>query len=334
MKKNSLKYIFPLLLITILLIEWINVFFIGGVIGVVSWWCILWGSFIGLIIFTFLIIKISIKLIKHKKIQGNILITMFISLIMGLPLCCFFGVGQIAYPANIASVEPAVSVRLPINETTIVGWGGNSIETNRPHAIAPMERWAYDLLVEPYSIKSDRLKDYGIYDVEVVAPANGKIVAVYDQEVDILPGSEDNKTMEGNYIYMQLEETGTYLVIAHLKKDSILVQEGQDIKEGTPIARVGNSGSTSEPHIHIHHQRQNPATTNMFFSEGLPLYFRDIDGPAMPNGGPKKDIISPSTNKDSNKIESIGNTDYEEFIAENEDFRVTTYINKLEFNDN
>jgi hypothetical protein len=51
-----------------------------------------------------------------------------------------------------------------------------------------------------------------------------------------------------------------------------------------PLAHVGNSGSTSEPHIHIHHQRQDPSQT-LLFAEGLPLYFRDIDGPAMPTGG-------------------------------------------------
>lgn len=293
MSKKFSKYIFPIILITFLLIEWINVFFVGGVIKVVSWWSIFWSSFIGLIIFILVIGIIILKLIKHKNIHLSLLATMLISLIMGYPFCWFLGIGQIAYPAEITSVQPAVSIRLPINETTVVGWGGNSLENNRPHAIAPMERWAYDLLVEPYSMKSDDLKEYGIYDMEVIAPATGTVVAVYDKEDDILPGSEDNKTMTGNYIYLQLEETGTYLVLAHLKKGSILVQKGQYIKEGTPIARVGNSGSTSEPHLHIHHQRQNPASTNIFFAEGLPLYFRDINGPPMPNGGSKGDIISP-----------------------------------------
>lgn len=292
-KSIILKYIVPILLIIPLLIEWISIFFIGRVVGVVSWWSIYWGSFIGLIIFIFTIVLITTKLIKHKKIHLSILATMLISLIMCYPLCWFFGIGQIAYPAQVTDVHPAVSICLPINETAVVGWGGNSLETNRPHAMAPVERWAYDLLMEPFSVKSANLNDYGIYDIEVVAPATGTVVAVYDEEDDISPGSENNKTMAGNHIYMRLDETGTYLVIAHLKKASILVQKGQHIKEGTPIAKVGNSGSTSEPHLHIHHQRQNPATTNMFFSEGLPLYFRDIDGPAMPKGGPIKDKISP-----------------------------------------
>ncbi|MDO9301112.1 MAG: hypothetical protein Q7T89_07000 [Anaerolineales bacterium] len=49
--------------------------------------------------------------------------------------------------------------------------------------------------------------------------------------------------------------------------------------------QCGNSGNTSEPHIHIHHQRQDPSVYPINFAEGLPLYSRDHDGPPMPEGG-------------------------------------------------
>lgn len=293
MLKKIPKYTLPLILIIFLIFEWGSVFFADGIIKVVSWWSIIWSSIIGLFIFISAIGITMIKLNKRKKLHPSLIATILISLIMAYPFCWFFGVGQIAYPAQITSMNPTASIRLPIDATAVVGWGGNSLETNGPHAVAPMECWAYDLLIEPYSVKSQDLNDYGIYDIELIAPANGTIVAVYDKEDDISPDSEDNKTMMGNYIYMELEETGTYLVMAHLRKGSILVQDGQYVTEGTPMARIGNSGSTSEPHLHIHHQRQNPAEANMFFSEGLPLYFRDINGPPIPNGGPDGDIISP-----------------------------------------
>ena len=74
-------------------------------------------------------------------------------------------------------------------------------------------------------------------------------------------------------------------VIAHLKKGSVLVEAGDRVQEGEPIGACGNSGNTSEPHIHIHHQRQDPRNRPLNFSEGLPLYFRDHDGAAMPEGG-------------------------------------------------
>ena len=80
-------------------------------------------------------------------------------------------------------------------------------------------------------------------------------------------------------------ETGTYLVIAHLKSGSVRVATGDDVAEGDPLGACGNSGNTSEPHIHIHHQRQDPRIFPLNFAEGLPLYFRDHGGPAMPEGG-------------------------------------------------
>jgi len=292
MHHKRLKYKMTMVLIILLTIEWVSVFLADGIAKVIAWWGIWWGSFIGLIIFVFYAVMVIIKLIKRKKIQIPLITTMFISLVMTYPICWFFGINQMAYPAQVNS-QPGVFIRLPINSVAVVGWGGESLETNRPHAMAPMERWGYDLLVEPFSVKSKKLEDLGIYDEEVVAPISGIIVEAYDGEDDMLPGAENNKTMAGNHIYIQLDKTKTYLVIAHLKKGSILVKKGQYVKEGTPIARVGNSGSSSEPHLHIHHQKQNPATTSIFFSEGLPLYFRDINGPAMPKGGEIKDIISP-----------------------------------------
>ena len=54
--------------------------------------------------------------------------------------------------------------------------------------------------------------------------------------------------------------------------------------EGAVIARAGNTGMSSEPHLHIHYQRQNPNDT-LFFAEGLPLFFRDVEGSKMPIGG-------------------------------------------------
>jgi hypothetical protein len=60
---------------------------------------------------------------------------------------------------------------------------------------------------------------------------------------------------------------------------------GQRVEEGQEIGQCGNSGNTSEPHIHIHHQRQDPPVVPLNFAEGLPLFFRDHDGAAMPEGG-------------------------------------------------
>ncbi|WP_141433670.1 M23 family metallopeptidase [Bacillus sp. 03113] len=287
------KQIFILNITLFLLVEWISAYFIGGVLGVVSWWGIMGGSIAGVIITLAILIVFIIKLIRRNKITRYLIIAFFLCVIMAFPFCWFLHIGNLAYPASIKATKPAVSIELPFDEAVKVGWGGNDIKTNQPHVVVPNERWAYDFIMNPHSIKSKNLNDYGIYNKEIIAPIKGKIVGAYDKEKDILPGSEDNETMIGNYIYIKIEETDTYLVLAHIKQGSILVKKGQVVEVGTPLARVGNSGSTSEPHLHIHHQRQNPVETSMFLTEGLPLYFHHINGKSMPVGGENGDIISP-----------------------------------------
>jgi len=236
-------------------------------------------------------------------IDKTIIFIFVLSIVGAWPACWFVGIGQIAYPADVHSATPKATIRLPLNQTALVGWGGNRLETNY-HAWAPNQRWAYDFLVPPAGIKSSKLEDYGIYGAEVVAPASGTVISINTDEPDLKPGTDDFDSMAGNHIYLRLDETGTYLILAHLKRGSVRVKGGQHVTEGAIIAQVGNSGNSSEPHLHIHHQRQDPSKTSMFLSEGLPLYFRDIDGHAMPEGGirekngnavPIGDVISPLT---------------------------------------
>ena len=47
---------------------------------------------------------------------------------------------------------------------------------------------------------------------------------------------------------------GRYLMMGHPRQDSITVRVGDRVREGQPIARVGNSGHSSAPHLHIQAQ--------------------------------------------------------------------------------
>lgn len=134
-------------------------------------------------------------------------------------------------------------------------------------------------------MKSNKLEDYGVYGAKVMAPASGTVVSINNNEQDLVPGSENFQSMAGNHIYLRVDETGTFLILAHLKKGSINVREGQHVNEGEFLAQVGNSGSSSEPHLHIHHQRQDPSKVSMFLAEGLPLYFQTEKGAMMPERG-------------------------------------------------
>lgn len=100
------------------------------------------------------------------------------------------------------------------------------------------ERWAYDLVIEPADMGSKNLEDYGIYNEEIISPVSGIIVAAYDDENDILPNTEEFLSIEGNHVYIKIDKTGSFLMLNHLKKDSVLVKVGEHVNEGDIIGRV------------------------------------------------------------------------------------------------
>nr|WP_253199088.1 M23 family metallopeptidase [Clostridium gasigenes] len=279
---------------TILVCLWGSIFFVHGVIGAIAWALVKMVIAPVGVILLFINLIFFIKSLVKKERRMSSLITVILSVLIALPMLMLMNVLKVEYPANINKIKPSITATWPLNEKSIVGWGGNTVEVNGPHVIWASERWAYDLVMEPYNINSDNLSDYGIYDKEVFSPVNGTIVAAYDDEDDIRPNTEEFLSMEGNHVYIKIDETNTYLLLNHLKKDSVDVKVGDKISEGDFVGKVGNSGSTSEPHLHIHHQRQDPTKTiHPIFAEGLPLYFKNIEGEVdnvMPERG---EVITP-----------------------------------------
>jgi hypothetical protein len=196
-----------------------------------------------------------------------------------------FGLGAIAFPRSLAHATPAATVRLPLDGPVRVVWGGDDLAHNY-HATTPDQRWAYDLGVEPVLTGSPRLEDYGCYGRDVLAPVDGEVWMAHDGEPEQVPGRlvPNLHAPLGNVVALRLA-SGTYLMIAHLQTGSVAVKEGDRVTEGDRLGRCGDTGNTSEPHVHVHHQKEDPRLYPVNFAEGLPLYFRDTDGDPMPLGG-------------------------------------------------
>ena len=62
--------------------------------------------------------------------------------------------------------------------------------------------------------------------------------------------------------------------LAHLKNDSLKVNEGQLLKSGELIGNVGNSGNSTAPHLHINifDQMENPLEAKV-----LPFVFNEYE---------------------------------------------------------
>lgn len=150
------------------------------------------------------------------------------------------------------------------------------------------QRYAYDFVMidsEMNSFLGDSktLTSYYCYGKDILSPADGKVIKVYDKckESEIMPNHTTDpliRDIRGNYIVIQ-HAKNEYSVLAHLKRGSITVKEGEIVKRLQKIAQCGNSGNTSEPHLHF--QIQNGKS--FFYSEGKKIRFGEICRVNQPN---------------------------------------------------
>jgi murein DD-endopeptidase MepM/ murein hydrolase activator NlpD len=82
---------------------------------------------------------------------------------------------------------------------------------------------------------------------------------------------------------------GVFVLLAHLKKDSIVVKPGAVIAVGAPLASAGNSGNTMLPHVHV--QVMDGADPADPAVSGRPALFRDYVEIFASGGKPPREAI-------------------------------------------
>lgn len=242
------------------------VYIIRGKIGAIVWSaCIFIFAPLASITFIVLLVSIVIRIFKKKNLTWNLLYSA-IMIVIAYPITVIFGVSSLIYPTD-QSMQGSVEMINPVKNSIL--FGGPDF---KPHAIWPSECYAYDIVKEPYNNGSDKPEDYGVYLADIYSPVSGTVIDLYESEEDIQPNTEEYKSSLGNYIFIKIEDTGTYLILAHLEKDSITVNIGDYVSQGTLIGKVGNSGTTSEPHLHMQHQKDNPMEIKIpILAVGLPI---------------------------------------------------------------
>lgn len=144
--------------------------------------------------------------------------------------------------------------RMPINQEWFVYWGGTN-EFENYHYAYKNQRYAFDLVKvkddKTYQINPVTNENFYAFGVDVVVPFDGKVVKIVDSLDDNIPGEVDEKNPAGNYVII-MHPYKEYSFIAHFKKNSIVVKKGDMVREGQFLGQYGNSGNSSEPHIHFH----------------------------------------------------------------------------------
>ena len=228
-----------------------------------------------------------------------------------------------AVPLLLAFVRPPRSTRPPVDLAPPVH--GRWVAINGPGTATPShgvkaygQTYAVDLLQPSpgaaasigWSPRTRPPGSYACFGAPVLAMAPGTVVRATDNQRD--HRSRDTwptllwmMTVEGmvrelagatrilgNHVIVDHGD-GTWSAYAHLRRGSALVRPGDRVTAGQQLAEVGNTGNTSEPHLHVQ-LMDHPVPTA---AAGLPMHWPDLitDGerdPRWTTGDPKPTALA------------------------------------------
>lgn len=190
--------------------------------------------------------------------------------------------------------ETATRLSLPFSGEWTVVWGGRKRSQNY-HADSDNQRYAYDFLITrdgaTHAGDPALLESYFCWGQPILAPADGVVTVAIDGLPDQVPGEMDPSHPPGNHVVLD-HGNGERSLLAHLRNGSVAVTPGEAVSRGQQLGVCGNSGNTTEPHLHF--QLQQGAA----FGEGhgLPAPFVDllIDGEPVDRAEPVRgQVVSP-----------------------------------------
>ncbi len=174
---------------------------------------------------------------------------------------------------------------LPFQEEWFVFWGGTEVAQNY-HIAEISQQYAYDLLMvengSSHRGEGTANEEYLVFGKEVIAPCDGRVVRVITGVTDNVPGTTNPEQLTGNTVVLKTDAE-EFVLFAHLKEGTVAVEEGQDVRKGHVLAQCGNSGNSTEPHLHLSLQNQ----IAMEGATGAKLYFDQI----LVNGEPRQDYL-------------------------------------------
>lgn len=171
--------------------------------------------------------------------------------------------------APVAVAKPAPDIGPPLRGGTWLAGNGPDALSGHRRALIPIEgapsiaqRFAIDWVKVDSSWKTwkgDSLKnsDYYAYGQDAIAVGPGTVVETKDGIPENVPGINSRavpitlETVGGNHVVIDLGG-GRYAFYAHLQPGSLRVKLGDKVHKGQVVGLVGNSGNSTEPHLHFH----------------------------------------------------------------------------------
>lgn len=178
--------------------------------------------------------------------------------------------------------ENGINLQFPLKgKNYLFAQAGASWLSNH-HSNAGSQKYAQDIIqLNSFGRSSSRfnptaLEEYEIFGQPVYSPCDGIVIVVSDGFEDLSPGVPgDELNAAGNHIYIQCEALDAHILLAHMKQGTILPLTGSRVKTGEMVGQVGNSGNTSEPHLHIHARRGGNLDDGLA-GTGIPIMYDGV----------------------------------------------------------
>ena len=215
-------------------------------------------------------------------------------------------------PATPVANGKAIVIDPPLTGEDWQAGNGPSNKSIHRRALIPIEGRAYisqryaidwvQLYPDGKTYKGDPAdnRNYRDYGAEIHAVADGVVTAAQDGIPQNTPTAKTLavpitlETVGGNHVIVEIER-GVYAFYAHMQTGSVRVKVGDKVSRGEVLGLLGNSGNSSEPHLHFHIFDAN----SELGCEGLPYAFPsyEVQGkgsgwkPSDSSAAPKKETM-------------------------------------------
>ncbi|MGW4232132.1 M23 family metallopeptidase [Streptomyces sp. NPDC004980] len=203
---------------------------------------------------------------------------------------------------DLTKARPPVEVGPPVaGRWTALNSPADKVPSHGTHAYG--QAYAIDIVAEPEGGSRPPFRwlwpvarpgrDFPAFDAPILAVADGTVVRASDRQRDHLSRNSGPALayllvieafvrdmagahrIVGNHLVLDLGD-GAYAAYAHLRQGSLQVRVGDTVRAGQQLARCGNSGNSTEPHLHFQLMDHPDFDT----ARGIPFTWRGLGIPA------------------------------------------------------
>ena len=170
--------------------------------------------------------------------------------------------GLLFKPTKVPEVIPKferniTTFSLPFKGEWFTVWGGDNKRQNY-HVIDRSQRRAFDFLVlgengKTHERSGTRNEDYFAFGKPLYAVCDAEVIQVITGVPDNKPGDMNPVQKTGNTVVLKTANN-EYIFYAHFENETIKVKVGDEVKRGQYLGNCGNSGNSTEAHLHLHVQ--------------------------------------------------------------------------------